>query len=88
MNMLAAYDASVIQGSLNALGSALLAAAGNGSVSISTSTFKMTLAALPNTNGTATLSQGTTEVALPPLKDLVPGAAAASTRRIAHQQQR
>ena len=78
MNMLAAYDASVIQGSLNALGSALLAAAGNGSVSISTSTFKMTLAALPNTNGTATLSQGTTEVALPPLKDLVPGAAAAS----------
>ena len=78
MNMLAAYDASVIQDSLNALGSALLSAAGNGSVSISTSTFKMTLAALPNTNGTATLSQGTTAVALPPLKDLVPGAAAAS----------
>ena len=78
MNMLASYDPSVIQGSLNALGSALLAAAGNGSVSVSTSTFKMTLASLPDTNTTATLSQGTTEVALPPLKDLVAGAAAAS----------
>ena len=78
MNLLASYDPSVIQGSLNALGSALLAAAGNGSVSISTSTFKMTLASLPDTNTTATLSQGTTEVALPPLKDLVAGAAAAS----------
>ena len=78
MNLLASYDPSVIQGSLNALGTALLAAAGNGSVSVSTSTFKMTLASLPSTNTTATLSQGTTEVALPPLKDLVPGAAAAS----------
>ena len=78
MNMLASYDPSVIQGSLNALGSALLAAAGNGSVSVSTSTFKMTLASLPNTNTTATLSQGTTEVALPPLTNLVAGAAAAS----------
>ena len=78
MNLLASYDPSVIQGSLNALGSALLAAAGNGSVSVTTSTFKMTLASLPDTNTTATLSQGTTEVALPPLKDLVAGAAAAS----------
>jgi hypothetical protein len=78
MNLLASYDPSVIQGSLNALGTALLAAAGNGSVSVTTSTFKMTLASLPDTNTTATLSQGTTEVALPPLKNLVDGAAAAS----------
>ena len=79
MNLLAPYSASVIQGSLNALANVLLAASGNGSVSISTDTFKMTLASLPsNTNSTATLSQGTTSVALPPLKDLVPGAAAAS----------
>ena len=79
MNLLAPYSASVIQGSLNALANVLLAASGNGSVEIATDTFKMTLSSLPsNTNSTATLLQGTTSVALPPLKDLVPGAAAAS----------
>lgn len=79
MNLLAPYSASVIQGSLNALANVLLAASTNGSVEIATNTFKMTLASLPaNENATATLSQGTTSVALPPLKDLVPGAAAAS----------
>ena len=79
MNTLSLYNPSVITHSLNALGAALLAATGNGSVSVSTSTFKMTLSALPaDVNATATLSQGTTAVALPPLKDLVPGAAAAS----------
>jgi hypothetical protein len=79
MNTLSLYNPSVITNSLNALGAALLAATGNGSVSVSTSTFKMTLASLPaDVNATAKLSQGSTSVALPPLKDLVPGAAAAS----------
>jgi len=79
MNLLAPYSASVIQGSLNALANVLLAASTNGSVEIATDTFKMTLASLPaNENATATLSQGSTSVALPPLKDLVPGAASAS----------
>lgn len=78
INTLAAYDASVIQGSLNALGAALLAGAANGSVSIQTTQFKMTLQVLPETNRTATLASGTTNIAMPPLKSLVAGAAAAS----------
>ena len=78
INTLAAYDPSVIQGSLNALGAALLANAANGSVSIQTSQFKMTLQVLPEINGTATLASGTTNIAIPPLKSLVAGAAAAS----------
>ena len=78
INTLAAYDPSVIQGSLNSLGNALLANAANGSVSIETSQFKMTLQALPQTNGTAVFASGTTNIAMPPLKSLVAGAAAAS----------
>jgi hypothetical protein len=45
---------------------------------VQTTQFKMTLQVLPETNGTATLASGTTNIAMPPLKSLVAGAAAAS----------
>jgi len=74
INTLANYDPSVIKTQLNQLGAKLL---DNGSFAINTTTFSMSVQALPPT-APHTLKQGTIQIDLPPLSSTFPAASSVS----------
>ena len=74
INTLASYDPSVIKTQLNQLGAKLL---DNGSFAINTSTFSMSVQALPP-DASHTLKQGTIQIDLPPLSSTFPAASSVS----------
>ena len=74
INTLASYDPSVIKEKLNQLGAKLL---DNGSFAVNTSTFTMSVQALPP-DASHTLKQGRIQIDLPPLSSTFPSASSVS----------
>jgi hypothetical protein len=70
----ASYDPALIQGSLNALGAAALKQSG-GEFAVSTTAFDLKMKAL-DTSASASITMGSTALALPPLSSLGTGLAA------------